>query len=160
VSHHVPDDLLKAFVAGDVDEPKAVEIAEHLDCCDSCCALAADLDPLAAAFAAVQDPEPPPGLVEEVLAAYHRPQRTPVLEIVLGGGLLAAAASLMVVFGDPVQAAVRVGVLVDALGTAGSQIALAGSNSLFALSLIALVLAGLSMAAARPPRLAIERRLS
>jgi len=160
MSPHPSDDLLRAFVEGDVDEEKAVDIAEHLDCCASCCELAADLDPLAAAFAAVRDPEPPPGLVDGVLAAYHQPQRGPVLEIALGGGLLAAAASLLLVFGDPIRAAVRIGILLDALATAGSQISLAGTNSLFALSLIALVLAGLSMAAARPPRLAIERRLS
>ncbi|MBW1876780.1 MAG: hypothetical protein JRJ84_00310 [Deltaproteobacteria bacterium] len=160
MSQHLPDDLLRAFVDGDIDDQKAVEIAEHLDCCASCCALAAELDPLTAVFAAVRQPEPPPGLVEEVLAAYHQPQRVPVLEVALGGGLLAAAASLLLVFGDPVRVAVRLGVLADALGTAGSQISLAGTNSLFALSLIVLVLAGLSMAAAQPPRLPMERRLS
>jgi len=44
MSQHPSDDLLRAFVEGDVDEDKAVEIAEHLDCCASCCTLAAELD--------------------------------------------------------------------------------------------------------------------
>ena len=69
MSQHVPDDLLAAFVDGEVSEQLAVHIAEHLDDCPACSAQAVALEPLAAAFAAVEDPRVPADLVASILAA-------------------------------------------------------------------------------------------
>lgn len=94
--NHVPEDLLQAFVDGDVGEQVAVHVAEHLDSCPSCATRAAGLEPLAAAFAAVEDPVPPAELVPAVLARARQPDRMPMLEIGVGVALIAAAALLAV----------------------------------------------------------------
>ena len=68
MSQHVPEDLLAAFVEGEMGEQLAIHIAEHIDACPRCATRAAGLEPLAAAFAAVEDPVTPEDLVSAVLA--------------------------------------------------------------------------------------------
>ena len=91
MSQHVPEDLLQDFVDGEVGEQLAVHIAEHIDACPSCATRAAGLEPLAAAFAAVRDPVPPPTLVASILARLDEPDRVPIPEIGIGVSLLLAA---------------------------------------------------------------------
>lgn len=105
MSQHVPEDLLGAFVLGDVDDDLAVHIAEHLDACPACATRAAGLEPLALAFAAVDDPVPP-DLVDAVLAevgSARRADAAPRLapEVPVGASLLAAALALAAAFGGP-----------------------------------------------------------
>lgn len=117
MNRHVPDDLLHAFVDGDVDEQVAVHIAEHLDGCPACATRAVTLEPLAAAFAAVEDPPMPPDLVASILTAAEQPERGPLAEVVIGGCLLVAAGLLAVFTGDPLGTAVDLGVAARALGS-------------------------------------------
>lgn len=99
---HVPEDILQAFVDGEVDEQVAIHVAMHLDDCPRCATRAAHLEPLATAFAATDDPTVPDDLLETVLAAALTPQpRFPLLEVGLGGALLAAAAALLLVGTGP-----------------------------------------------------------
>lgn len=157
---HLPEDLLRRFAEGDLDETSAVEAALHLDACATCTAHVESIDPFVAAFETLPDPVPPPTLVDDVLAAWQRPARSASLEIALGGGLLAAAGALVFAFGDPVAAAVRVGVVLDALGIAASKVALTGGPSLIAMSIAFVAVAGMSAAVARISPPALERRLS
>lgn len=161
MSQHVPEDLLSAFVDGDMGEQLAVHIAEHLDACPSCGARATGLEPLAAAFASVDDPIPPDDLAEAVLAIVAQPERAPRMEIALGAGMLLVAGGLVVTFGNPLGMAVEVGVLVHALGTLGRGLSSAFGSSSFLLSLSTLMAAlgcyaTMRMAAAMPA--AVERR--
>lgn len=103
MSQHVPEELLNAFVLGDVDEALAVHIAEHLDACPACATRAAGLEPLAHVFAAVDDPVPP-DLVAAVLAEAGRPERRLAPEVPLGAALLAASVLLAALFGRPLAA--------------------------------------------------------
>lgn len=152
---HVPDELLHSFVDGEVDEQVAVHVAEHLDDCAACATRAAGLEPLAAAFAASMDPVPPAGLVAAVLAEVRLPEVLPErsrasgLELGFGVGLLVAAATLFVALGQPVQAAVRVGVFLEALGTLASKVPLAGVLPMLVLAFAFFALASTSVAAAQ-----------
>jgi anti-sigma factor RsiW len=119
---HVPEDLLVAFVEGDVDENLAVHVAQHLDECVACATRAVALEPLAAAFAAVEDPIAPDDLPDAILAVAERPERGPTVEIAVGATLLLAAAGLAVVGGDPVAAVVDLGRMVDALSRVGGHV--------------------------------------
>ena len=148
MSQHVPQDLLAAFVEGDVGEHLAEHIADHLDSCPRCATVAASLEPLSAAFAALDDPEPPADLVAAVLDAAAEPDPVPVTELVLGGALLAAAAVVASVLGNPIGLATEFGVVVSALGDGARAAAtgLAGSGLTLSASLI-VVLAGLALTA-------------
>ncbi|MCB9685692.1 MAG: zf-HC2 domain-containing protein [Alphaproteobacteria bacterium] len=116
MSQHVPEDLLQAFVDGDVGEQLAIHIAEHVDACPSCATRAAGLEPLAAAFAAVTDPVPPPELVARVLAAapVEEPERLPTQEIAIGALLLAGATLLLIGLDGPLAMAADLGVALNA----------------------------------------------
>lgn len=152
---HVPDDLLQAFVDCEVDEQLAVHVAEHLDDCPACATRAAVLEPLGAAFAAADDPFVPDDLVQSVLAELRSPApvvvaaRSPLLEIGVGSGLIVMAASLVLLFGQPIQAAIRVGLALDALGTVASKVPLAGMVPMLLLAFTFFVLATTSVAAAQ-----------
>lgn len=115
MSQHVPEDLLQAFVDGDVGEQLAIHIAEHVDACPSCATRAAGLEPLAAALAAVTDPVPPSDLVARVLATATReePERLPSMEIAVGALLLAGAALLLVGLDQPLTLAADLAVAVE-----------------------------------------------
>lgn len=119
IDAHVPDELLQAFVMGDVDDSVAIQVAEHIDSCPSCNTRAATAEPLAVAFAAVADPRPPTLLVEAVLRASALPTpelalarvaedgHGPAVEIGVGLALLLLAIVLTGLGGDdPVRFAV------------------------------------------------------
>jgi hypothetical protein len=117
MSQHVPEDLLQAFVDADVGEQLAVHIAEHIDACPACATRAAGLEPLAAAFAAVRDPVPPPTLVASILARLDEPDRVPIPEIGIGVSLLLAAAALLIVLDQPLSMLIEAGVLLNTIST-------------------------------------------
>lgn len=112
--NHVPEDLLQAFVDGDVGEQVAVHVAEHLDGCPSCATRAAGLEPLAAAFAATVDPVPPPELASGILRAARRPERAPTLEVAVGALLLASAVVLALGLQSPAAMLADLGVTFEA----------------------------------------------
>lgn len=121
---HPPHSLLAAFAAGEVSDDDAVAVALHLDECPACAAVATGLDPLAAAFASVDDPVVPDTLEADVLAAAARPQEAAgprSVELLVAAGLLSAAASVLVVLGAPGQ------LLVGGVALAGALAATAGS---------------------------------
>ena len=66
---HVHDDLLRRFVDGALDDEVAASVAIHLDSCSRCATRAATLEPLALAFAAVDDPVAP---ADEQLASAEK----------------------------------------------------------------------------------------
>ncbi len=144
MSQHVPEDLLSAFVDGDVGEQLAIHIAEHIDGCPSCLNRAAGMEPLHAAFAAMPDPEVPSDLAAAVLAEASQPERLPVTELSVAAGLMASAALVAVMFGNPVGAAAELGVVLYALGDVARVVAtgLAGSGAALT-GITAVVIAGL-----------------
>lgn len=105
MSAHIPDDLLQDFVMGEVSEEIASHVAMHIDACPRCATRAAHAEPLAQAFAAVDDPLLPESLIDDVLYAVERERsrRLPALEIAIGAALLAAAAVLVALGSDPVS---------------------------------------------------------
>ncbi len=125
---HVPDDLLAAFVEGDVGEQLAVHIAGHLDDCPACSARAAGLEPLHAAFAALPDPPVPADLVPAVLEAAARPEPMPWVEAGVSAALLLAAGAVAALLGDPVGLAADFGVVLSALSD-GARVAALGLAS-------------------------------
>lgn len=141
---HVPDDLLAAFVDGDIGEHLAVHIAEHLDACPACLNRATGLEPLATAFAAALDPEVPPDLVAAVLAEAGRPERLPVTELGVGAALLVGAGLVAAFAGNPVVLAVESGMVLEALANGARIVATGLAGSATTLTFVAaLVVAGL-----------------
>lgn len=136
MSPHVPENLLSAFVDGDVDERIAIHVAEHLDGCPACATRAAGLEPLAAAFAAVCDPVPPPSLVPDILARLDQPDRAPVAEIAIGAGLLVVAALLALGLDSPISVATELLVLANAARTLLHGVTLAIGSFQPALALV------------------------
>jgi len=111
---HVPADLLAAFVEGDVGEHVAAHIAEHIDGCPRCATQAAAMEPLAKAFASMDDPPVPDDLVDAVLAELHQTEPAPVVELAVGGGLLGSAGVLAIVTQHPVTLLADVGAVLGA----------------------------------------------
>ena len=144
MSPHVPEDLLRSFVEGEVDDQVAVQIAEHVDACPSCCTRAAGLEPLGAAFAAAVEPRPPPDLSARILARLDGPERLPVAEIGVGLALLAAAAVLTGVgIGSPWALVADLVVGAQALATLGRGLwVVIGSFQLALAATTAFALAG------------------
>ncbi|MCB9676807.1 MAG: hypothetical protein H6737_16950 [Alphaproteobacteria bacterium] len=124
MSEHVPEDLLVAFVEGEMGEQLSIHIAEHLDSCPMCATRAACLEPLGPAFAAMEDPEVPEGLAAAVLAAAAEEERPPQLEIAVGIGLLVAAIGVFVLLGEPLALASHGMVWLGALSAAGKALLL------------------------------------
>jgi len=118
MSEHVPPDLLADFVDGDVGEHVAVHIAEHIDGCPRCATQAAALEPLAPAFASMDDPPVPTDLADAVLAAAlreeARSERPPVTELAVGGALLTSAGLLAAATQHPVTVLADVGAVFHA----------------------------------------------
>lgn len=135
---HVPEALLERFVLGDLEEPVAIEVARHVDACSRCATRAAVLEPLAAAFASIDDPPVPEDLVPAVLAAVQREAR-PGPEPAIAAGLLALALVALVVGGAPGDLFVGTITALQALVTAGrillGQLATISTISLAAASL-------------------------
>lgn len=113
---HFAEARLRAFALGELDEREAVEIALHIDGCGRCAARAAVLEPLAAAFASVDDPELPAGLVADVLAAAPT-RRGLGPEPAIAAGLLALAFLLLVAGHAPTGLLVDLARTLEALGT-------------------------------------------
>ena len=146
MTEHVPNDLLHAFVEGDLEEQLAVHIAEHLDHCPHCATRAATLEPLATAFASCDDPLVPEHLATEVLAELARqPHGRGVPELVVGVGLLALAGALAAATQHPVTLLADVGSLVSASSAVVRGAALGLSPYAIASS-AAMVAAGLGAA--------------
>jgi predicted anti-sigma-YlaC factor YlaD len=97
---HVDDEILAAFVAGELGEHLAVHVAEHLDACLQCAARADAADPLAAAFAASLDPAVPEDLISAILTELDEPERLPMSEVLVGVGMLVLAGALKLLPGD------------------------------------------------------------
>lgn len=150
MTRHVEDTVLRSFLAGDVDDETAVQVALHLDACVACTSRVDALDPFLASLSALPDPVPPPDLVQAVLArveAEAAPALVSRFEIGVGAALLTLAAGLAAAFGDPVAAASRIGRIVESLSFVGAQVALAGPVSVAILGIATLVLAALSQQA-------------
>ncbi len=126
---HVHDDLLRRFVDGALEDEVAASVATHLDGCSRCATRAATLEPLALAFAAVDDPVVPADLSHSIVEAIHAPP-VPIVEPTLGAelalalGLAAAAALLVAVTGDGPA------LMVDAAAAMGGASAAFGALSL------------------------------
>ena len=143
MSQHVPNDLLTAFVEGDVGEQLAVHIAEHLDECPGCLNVAAGMEPLNAAFAAMDDPEVPADLVARVLAQADAPESLPLTELGISAVLLSTAGLVAVLFGKPVAMATDLGLVLAALGDGLRVVAIGLTGSGPALALTALACFGM-----------------
>ena len=145
-NQHVPEDLLQAFVEGEVGEQLAVHIAGHLDECPSCATRAAGLEPLAAAFAAVSDPVPPADLAARVLARADEPERLPLAEIGVGAGLLLVAALLLLGIDSPLSLAADAGVALSVVTAVGRTVsaALGSFQFVVAVSTLAALAGGLA----------------
>ena len=125
---HVDDERLVAFVNGTLADDAAALVALHLDDCPACAARAATEEPLAVAFASVDDPVVPRGIAAEAvrLAATAPPRRVRWLEgllaaprevaaqrsafpaeLVVGSMLIAAATALAWLGGEPTSAGLR-----------------------------------------------------
>lgn len=96
---HPPHDVLERFVLGDLGDHTAAHVAMHLDDCPACANVVRELDPLSAAFASMDDPVVPDGLVEAILAADAGLAPTPVVADTPWTEILAGAAMLMVAAG-------------------------------------------------------------
>ena len=114
MTEHVPNDLLSDFVAGELADDVAVAVAEHLDRCAHCATRAAHLEPLAAAFASVDDPVVPAELAPAILRVVQAPPSTPRREVAVGVVLLVAAAGLAATSMDPSTVAQDAGGLLSA----------------------------------------------
>lgn len=120
MSPHLTSTQLSLFAAGDLEDAAAATLAGHVDDCAHCATRLAHADPLAGAFAEVQDPTVPVGLIEEILARATEASdddegRTRLRpEIWAAGGLLAAAAVLLGLTGGLTPWMAEVGVSVRA----------------------------------------------
>ncbi len=94
MSQHISDDQLSNFVTGDMGPELASLVATHLDRCSDCRHRALLMDPLQAAFAASTEPAIPNDLASNILENWEEGKKAPLVEIVLGTGLLIAAAVL------------------------------------------------------------------
>ena len=106
---HPDDAVLLSFVLGDLSQGEAISVALHLDGCPHCAARAAGLDPLTHAFAAVEDPALPEGLVESILerdavepvrdGKTHDLRQEPLVAV----ALMAASTLLFLALGQPAE---------------------------------------------------------
>jgi len=94
-----------------------------------------------------------------VLAEVERPERFPWLELSLGAVMLAVAAVLMVLFGHPIAAITRAGVVLDVFASLGSKLPLAGPAAAAVVCACVLTLTAVSMTTARLAGPVAERRI-
>jgi len=130
VKDHVPSQLLAAFIEGDISEHLAAHIAEHLDACPRCLNQATALEPLAMAFASIDDPEPPSDLVHAVLAEVAEQERAPAVEMVVGAGLIVAAGLFAALAGNPGGLIWQTNAVLSALFDGGLLLSYAVQSSL------------------------------
>jgi anti-sigma factor RsiW len=122
MNDHLSDDVLERFTAGRSPTGEAVQAARHIDECAGCAMRALALDPLAPAFASVDDPPLPEGLESAVLDAASRPVAPAVPAWPAAGALLASAALLLAVGSDPTAALVAAGRLATTLLVTGGAL--------------------------------------
>ncbi|MBX2801209.1 MAG: hypothetical protein KTR31_26255 [Myxococcales bacterium] len=162
MSQHVPEDLLQSFVEGDVGEQLAIHIAEHIDECPSCATRATGMEPLAAAFAAMEDPVAPRELAHTVLAELRQPERVPVLEIGVGVGLLLCSAAMALALQSPLALAADFAVALNAVSALGRGLG-ATLGSLQTVLTVSTLLSAIGVAAtvhfAGQPSAALLRRV-
>jgi anti-sigma factor RsiW len=158
VNDHLSDDLLQRFAEGLLDERQATAAAVHIDECPRCAARALALEPLGPVFAACPDTQLPKGFEQAVLDALARPappferdplplhRARPALApspglLGIGAGLIAIAAALMLIGGEPTAmvwrlasvlraALVSVGILLHNLPSPALSLALGASLAL------------------------------
>lgn len=127
MSRHVTDAVIAAFADGALDDDTAAAVALHLDDCPACAARAVAAEPLAAAFAAVDDPRVPSTLALAAIreATLPAPTRaalpatpTAPVELVVGSALIAAATLVAWTGGDVAASAARFARVVRALADA------------------------------------------
>jgi anti-sigma factor RsiW len=121
MSEHLPNDVLHAFVQGELGDDDAVICASHIDRCAHCATRAAALEPLAAAFASIHDPEVPADLVPSVLRALESPQ-VGTREVVLGAAMLIGALGLAVSGRDPLSLITELSALLRAAQVVASSL--------------------------------------
>ena len=115
-SRHLDEAVLHAFVACELDDTAAAQVAEHLDGCPACATQAATLDPLAAAFASVDDPVVPADLAQAVLERAQLPTRFGP-EPAIAAALLGVAIVVLVLTGSPSQLLSTVATLLSTAST-------------------------------------------
>lgn len=105
MSQHVSDELMRRFSVGALDEDVAIAVADHIDGCPLCLTRAIAADPLADAFAAVDDPTCPPDLIEDILQVSRRPSAAPLprAELLASAALLSLAGMLLLGLGEPLS---------------------------------------------------------
>jgi hypothetical protein len=115
VTPHPSEDLLQQFTQGELGEHLAIHVAEHIDMCPTCASRTAMLEPLHAVFAAVPDPEVPPGLIDAILrqadseflaeegVAVDVTETVARTEVGIGLALLTLASLVLVVAEGPIQ---------------------------------------------------------
>ena len=136
---HVSESTLRSFVAGDLDEAEAVQVALHIDECVSCANRAIAFEPLAPAFAAVEDPVVPDDFKTAVIAELDR-RGPPMLELSVGLGLLLAAASLIFFVDGPVHPVVDSFTVAHAAGSVAERfVASLSTGEQAAIVLLALI---------------------
>jgi len=127
--HHPSAHELGRFVEGDLTDEVAVSVALHLDDCPACATHVAGLDPLATAFASVDDPPVPGVLLEALLAEARAPaQRGP--EPVIAAVLLGLGTALLFLAGGPTQTLAGMGTTFSALLTVVEVLAGQGGATL------------------------------
>lgn len=142
----IDEPTLAAFVDGDLGEHLAVHVALHLDACPGCAARAVGADPLARAFASVDDPPLPDDLVAAALAEVDRPAPAPPwVEVLVGTACLVAAASLVAWQGLPASWLDAVRPVLTASGALVRH-ALPPSGIAEGLAVVLLGIAGVTMA--------------
>ena len=101
---HPDSETLQLFARCELGENLAVHVAEHLDACPSCAAQVVALDPLQRLMRTQVEPELPDGLVEAILHDARQPQHVSAiqsdLEVLIGIGMLTAAAIAMMLSAD------------------------------------------------------------
>lgn len=80
MNHHPADEVLQSFAQGELGDHLAAHTARHIDSCPRCANRALALDPMARAFASVDDPPVPPSLIADLLEAAAKPEVAPSQE--------------------------------------------------------------------------------
>lgn len=110
MTHEETRDLLSAWLDGELDEPTARAVQLHLDSCDACQAVAADLRQVVAVATRLPARPPVHNLWPGIEARIRAPQVTPIaprrrLAPVAWAGLVAAGLLVGVVLGRTVAPA-------------------------------------------------------
>jgi len=120
---HPSDEIIERFARGELLGRVVLDVALHVDDCVACAARATAADPMSPAFASIDDPVLPRGLIDTILEVDRRSHR-PAPEPAIAAGLLAMAALVLVLAGNPTGFLAR--------GAAGMKAILTASDTLLA----------------------------